>query len=393
MSGSLRWLFCNYEFPPIGGGGGTCSRYLAKEIAARGHDVEVLTAAFGDLPRRETREGYRVTRIAAMRKLPGQSRPVEMASYAASAFLRMMFAGGPKPHIIVSFHSIPSGMPAWPVSVLRGIPHIVHFQGGDVPGWLPGELDKMHQRTLWLNRAIVHQSVAALANSNGLAALAQPSFPKKHIGVLRGGVDTAHFAPADRHARTGPCQLLFAGRLTTQKGLDVLLRALGRVQANEPGAEWTLDVAGDGPRRAEFEALAASEGIADKVTFHGFLSREEVRRRYDAADVFAFPSRFEGMPNVVLEAMACGLPIIGTRIAGTEELVEPDVNGVLLPVDDLDALAGACLRFVTNREERLAMGDASRRLVLEKWTWAARAQELEQIARDIVAKKSTGGTP
>lgn len=392
MQPSLHWLFCNYEFPPIGGGGGTCSYYLAKELAALGHRVRVVTAAYGDLPPEEDLDGFHVTRLRARRELPGQSNPREMVSYAIAAFRHLLFTR-PRPDLLLSFHSIPSGMPAWPVSVLRGIPHIVHFQGGDVPGWLPGELEAMHRRSLWLNRAIVHQSAAALANSNGLAALAQPSFPRKHIGVLRGGVDPGRFPAPDRRARpAGDCRLLFAGRLTTQKGLDVLLRSLGRVARENAGLPWSLDVAGDGPRRAEFESLASSEGIAHRVRFHGFLPRERVRELYAEADVFAFPSRFEGMPNVVLEAMASGLPIIGTRIAGTEELVEEGVNGVLLPVDDLDACAGACLRFVANLEERLRMGEASRRLVLEKWTWAQRARELAAIAGDILRGHQQGDT-
>ncbi len=385
-----RWLFCNYEFPPIGGGGGTCSYFLARELAALGHAVRVVTAAFGDLPREEDRDGFHVTRLRARRALAGQSNPREMISYALAALPRLLFSKE-RPDLLLSFHSIPSGIPAWPASVLRGIPHIVHFQGGDVPGWLPGELEAMHRKSLWLNRAIVHQAAAALANSDGLAALAQPSFPRKRIGGLRGGVDPQRFPAPDRRGRPdGECRLLFAGRLTTQKGLDVLLKSLGRLARGNAGLGWRLDVAGDGPKREEFGALAASEGIAGRVSFHGFLARERVGELYREADVFAFPSRYEGMPNVVLEAMASGLPIIGTRIAGTEELVEDGVNGVLLPVDDLDACAGACLRFVANAEERRRMGDASRRLVLEKWTWAQRARELAAIAEEVLRGRHQG---
>ncbi|MDX2175732.1 MAG: glycosyltransferase family 4 protein [Candidatus Sumerlaeia bacterium] len=375
------WLFFNYEFPPVGGGGGTCSMYLAKELARAGHRVVVLTAAFGELPRREERDGYLVRRIPALRAMAGQCRPYEMASYAASAFFSALFRGR-RPDYLASFHSIPSGMPAWPLSVLWGRPHFVLFQGGDVPGWLPGELEKMHARTLWLNRLIVHQSALALANSDGLRDLAQPSFPKKRIGVLYGGADPDVYAPPEspREGRTGPCRFLFVGRLTTQKGLDTLLRALAAARREDPGLEWSLDVAGDGPRRGEFEEIARRESLTDRVVFHGFVDRSQGRLLYDAADVFAFPSRYEGMPNVVLEAMACGLPVIGTRIAGTEQLVEPGVNGELLAVDDTGALAGACLRLARDRALRTKMGGASRALVLEKWTWAARAAELARLA-------------
>lgn len=387
---ALHFVFCNYEFPPVGGGGGTCSKYLAKELARLGHRVEVVTAAFAELPKDGTQDGYRLRRIPALRAMIGQCRPYEMFSYALSAFAYLLLRGGPRPDFYVSFHSIPSGIPAWMMSVLNGVPHIILFQGGDVPGWLPGELKKMHDTSLWVNRMIVHQSAAAIANSDGLRDLAQPSFPKAKIGVLYGGADPAEYVPPapPRAAREGPCALLFVGRITTQKGLDAALRALGALAREAPNAQWTLTVAGDGPKRAEFEALAKAEGIDGRVRFLGFLERQQVRAEYDRADAFVFPSRFEGMPNVVLEAMACGLPIIGTRIAGTEQLVEPGRNGELLPVDDIPALTAALHRIVTDRARRLSMGDESRRLVLEKWTWAARATELATVAARILEERA-----
>jgi glycosyltransferase involved in cell wall biosynthesis len=383
-----RWLFLNYEFPPIGGGGGTCSFHLGRCLARAGHEVEVLTAAFGDLPVRETVDGMLVRRIPSIRRHAGQCTPMEMVSWIVSATFAALSAR--RADFLVSFHSIPSGLPAWPVSVLRRVPHIILFQGGDVPGWLPGELERWHARTLWLNRLVVHQAAAAIANSEGLAKLARPSFPKREIGVICGGADPEAYAPGPPRPTGGECRLLFVGRLTTQKGLDAALKALARVKTATP---WTLTVAGDGPRRGEFEGLARGLGLAARVTFRGFMDRAAVRTLYTESDVFVFPSRYEGMPNVVLEAMACGLPVVGTRIAGTEQLVEPETNGDLLPVDDIDALAAALDRMISDETRRRRMGEASRRLVLEKWTWAARADELARTGESLLARRKTpGGT-
>lgn len=382
----MRFLFFNYEYPPIGGGGGTCSRYLARELVRLGHEVTVLTAHFGSLPLEEVQDGVRIRRIRCGRSSASRCTPWEMIRYVLTALWDSWFSKPtPMPDVLVSFHSIPSGIPPWLLSRRWRVPHIVLFQGGDVPGWLPGELKQMHRFSLWVNRMIVHGSAAALANSDGLRDLAQKSFPRKKIGVLYGGADPEEYQPLPRpeEEEDRPVRFLFCGRLTTQKGLEVALAALAEMQAQEPERPWSLDVVGDGPLRKHFEETARILDIGKKVTFHGFLSREETRRRYQGADVFIFPSRFEGMPNVVLEAMACGLPILGTRIAGTEQLVIPERNGLLVDVDDVPALTAACLRLLRDEDLRWRMGDSGRALVLERWTWTARAGELVAICGEF----------
>ena len=177
---SLRVLFCNYEYPPLGGGGSTASRYLANELALRGHQVEVVTTWFRGLPREEKEAGLHVRRLPALRSHPARCRPYQMASYSLLAASYLLFRGGPKADVIVSYHSIPSGLAGWPASLIYRTPHVVLFRGGDVPGFLPEVMKTYHARTLWLNRWIVYQSAAALANSDGLAEMAQRAFPKKN---------------------------------------------------------------------------------------------------------------------------------------------------------------------------------------------------------------------
>lgn len=380
----IRFLFCNYEFPPLGGGGGTACRYLAREITRRGHFAEVVTARFaGQAP--EFRKGrFRLRRLPCLRRQAGQSNPIEMLSYVASAAPYLLLRRGPRPDVALSFHSIPSGIAAWPLSLVRGTPHIVSFRGGDVPGWLPGELELYHKATLWLNRLIVYSSARALANSDGLRALAQESFPNKPIGVLSNGVDiTAHRPPDEGRAhRHGPVRLIFVGRITTQKGVDLLIDSLGDGELR--GRDWTLDLIGDGPMLAAYQEQAAALGIADRIQFHGWLERPAVRELYRAADLFVFPSRYEGMPNVVLEAMASGLPVLGTRIAGTEELVDPEINGLLIDPDDGQGLRRELCRLLDDRDLRLRLGAMGRDMVVRDWSWAARAKELEAIALELI---------
>jgi len=376
----IRFLFSNYEYPPIGGGGGTECKALARELLLAGHSVEVVTAAFGELARDFRRGGYRVRRLPCVRLRAGRCTPPEMLSWAAVAVPWLLARRDPRPDVILSFHSIPSGLTGFPVSEAWGIPHLVRFEGGDVPGWLPGDLARYHAMTLWLNRLIVNRSAFALANSDGLRDLAAKAFPDKRIDVLSNGADTIRFRPPDdgRRGRSGPVRLLFVGRLTSQKGLDTLLDALGRVGTE---ADWTLDVAGFGPLEDALRREAQERGIAGRIRFRGWMERDAVRDLYRESDAFILPSRYEGMPNVVLEAMASGLPVIGSNIMGTVELVVPGETGILVPVDDAGALADAISTLVGDGGLRLSMGDAGRRRIECEWSWARRAEELVEYAR------------
>jgi glycogen synthase len=381
---SRRILIANYEYPPLGGGGSTCSRYLARELVRNGHEVEVVTAAFKNLPRDVRKPNFRLRRLPALRRQTGQSNPIEMMSYVATAAPYLALRRGPKPDIVLSFHSIPSGLAAWPMSLIRGVPHIVLFRGGDVPGWLPGDLDLYHRLTLWLNRAIVYSSAAALANSDGLRDLAQKSFPKKKIGVLANGVDLKQFTPPvdGRKDRSGPIRLLSLGRITSQKGIDTLLEALGSDQLRDQN--WHLDLGGIGPELSKYQDLARKLGLLQKISFLGWVDRKDIRLVYDAADILVFPSRFEGMPNVVLEGVASGLPIVGTRIAGTEEIVRDGENGFLIEVDDQQALIGRIDQLINDEQQRLEMGKKARALAEEQWSWKARAKELEAVMESVL---------
>lgn len=383
----LRFLFCNYEYPPLGGGAGMVSKFLARELVARGHHVDVVTTWFEGLEPRTVEGNLTIHRLRSRRKKMGQSNPVEMISYVLTALPWILLRLPKRPDVIMSYHSIPSGLVGFPLSILWRVPHIVQFHGGDVPGWLPGVLSTYHRCTLWLNRWVVYQAAAAVAVSDGLRDLAQPSFPKRRLGTLANGVDLDVFRPpaAGRGGRTGPTRLFFVGRVTVQKGVDVLLKALA--DAAVRALDWHLDLAGDGPQLEEYKAQAADLGITERITFHGWLTREQVRPLFDTADVLVLPSRYEGMPIVVLEAMGCGLPVIATDIPGTRELIQEGETGHLVPVEDAAALAKALARLLSDPGARLAIGARARAEAEAKWSWAARARELEELSLKAIEER------
>ncbi|MCC6849948.1 MAG: glycosyltransferase [Deltaproteobacteria bacterium] len=145
--------------------------------------------------------------------------------------------------------------------------------------------------------------------------------------------------------RRGP-HVLAMGRLTHQKGFDLLLEALARVRA--AGVPARLTIVGVGELEADLAARAAALGLADAVDLVGF--QEHPERFFAHADVFALSSRYEGMPNVALEALACGLPVVAFDCPhGVREIVRDGVNGRLLPTEDVGALTAALLDLLRDR--------------------------------------------
>jgi len=164
-------------------------------------------------------------------------------------------------------------------------------------------------------------------------------------------VDVDRWRPAEAPGRG----VVFAGRLSDEKGADVVIRAMTHL----PGA--TLDLAGEGPARASLEALAANEGLADRVRFLGRLQAEALGTLLRGAAVSVVPSRwYENQPLAVLEAFASGLPVVGTDLGGIPELIEPGVDGARVPANDPVALADALRPIVDDPALAFRMGASAR---------------------------------
>ena len=161
--------------------------------------------------------------------------------------------------------------------------------------------------------------------------------------------------PAGSGASSPGEGLVFAGRLSHEKGVDVLLRAVA------PVPEARLDIAGDGPERPALEALASELGLGDRVVFHGRVDSDEVRKRLELAAAAVLPARwYENQPLAVLEAFAAGTPVIGTELGGIPELIEPGVDGEIVPPDNGVALTAAIRSLLSEPERAFRMGRAGR---------------------------------
>jgi glycosyltransferase involved in cell wall biosynthesis len=371
----VRFLFINYEYPPIGGGSATACQEIARTLARRGHRVVVLTAGIGSLYGTVVDDGVTVVRIRARRKSPHQSGIIEMASYILLASWHAV--GLARSHQIdsaLAFFSVPGGIVARWLILWTHIPYVVSLRGGDVPGTEP-HLAIFYRVLQPLRRDIFKHARAVCAPSQGLKALSEKTDPFP-VQVVPNGINTDLFRPEPERRANVPT-LLSVGRLHAQKNVGYLLSL---VAALKNKIEIRAQIIGDGPERPGLESTAAALGITDCIQFRGWLSREAVREAYQSATFLVHASSYEGMSNVILEALASGLPVIASDIPENVELVNDDANGFLFdPAADPALLAERILPLFQDQTAWNRLSATARATIEKKFSWNHAADLYEQL--------------
>jgi glycosyltransferase involved in cell wall biosynthesis len=243
---------------------------------------------------------------------------------------------------------------------------------------------------------------AVIAASEGAAARARTLMElgaADKLSVVRLGVDAERFSPAnaERGALTTHTEekapqnvrVLSLGRLVERKGQRILVAAAVRLA--ERGVDFELTIAGDGPTRPSLEKLVADLGIADRVTFTGVVGQDEAVELYRDADVFALPSLAEGLPVVLMEAMATGLPVISTRIDAIPELIDDGVSGLFVEAGDAQGLTDALITLAGDAELRGRLGAAGREKVLAEFELGRQAERLLAVLPPGLTPKGLPG--
>ena len=374
----MRILIMNGEYPPIGGGAGNASAHIAAQFERMGHLVTVVTSRFETLPHQEQHGGVTIYRVPGLRRRQDRSNPLEQVIFILSASLWALRAIPRfQPQATLAFFGVPSGAVAWLIKKLYRIPYIVSLRGGDVPGFRPYDFRIYHQLVGPFLRVIWRNAAAVVANSRGLRQLATAFDSRFEISIIPNGIDLDSYKTNGRDW-TFP-RLLSAGRIVHQKGLDLAMRALGGLKE----LDWEWRIAGDGPQVPMLQTLANELGIRERVFFLGWQSREQLLKCYQQANVFLFPSRHEGMPNALLEAMANGLPVVASCIAGNEELVIDGDTGYLVPSENIESLQVALRKVLMDSGLREQMGTASRQRVEANYSWESTAQQYALLLEKV----------
>lgn len=381
----MRVLMLNYEFPPLGGGGGHASRCLLERYAQI-PDLEVRLVTSGPEPGVSTErlsERIIVTRLGVHKRDPHlwtRREAIEWIARARTQCRRL--AKNPDYRVVHAWSGFPTGWLCRLVPMAR--PYVVSLRGSDVPGRNPrfvleyALLAPLVLRPIWRNAA------ALVACSQGLRRRALAFEPSLHVDVIPNGVDLGQFRPPETSGRPtngGPLTLLTVGRLAAAKRLHLILGAVERLRA--AGCRVSLTVVGDGPLNDRVREEARCRRLDEAVTFCGWIPSQRMPELYRRHDLYVSASAQEGMSNAMLEAMASGLPIVTTRCEGTDELVAD--NGVVVERAEAEDLACVIGELGADRSRLTAMARAARRRA-EGFTWDAVAQQYLALYERIACR-------
>jgi glycosyltransferase involved in cell wall biosynthesis len=363
----MRILFCNYEYPPLGGGGGVVNAMLAEALAERGHRVVALTSRGLAAPAQSTENGVEVVRVPVFfRKHQSVANLVSMAAYIPQAIrMGIRLLARERFDVINTHFVVPTGPVGDWLSRRSGIPNVLSLHGGDL--YDPSKFLSPHRH--WplrlavrrlLHRAdlVVGQSSNTLDNMRRYYA-ADVDALRIPLGIRRPPEGTAR--RSDYAFAEDDVLIAAVGRLVARKAVDQLLDTIAELRA----PRLRLLVIGDGPLRDELARQASALGVGDNVRMLGHVDEREKFRILRMCDAYASTSQHEGFGLVFLEAMAAGLPVVCYDNGGQTDFLREGMTGFLVPLNDRRALARAVRRLADDAALRRRIGAHNRAAVEE----------------------------
>lgn len=380
----MRILFCNYEYPPLGGGGGVVNAALARELAQR-HEVTVLTSHGFNLPYESVEDGVRIVRVpVALRRQRPTASMVSMLSYMLNGGRygrRLMDAT--RFDIVNTHFVLPTGPVGDELARYGGIPNVLTVHGGDL--YDPSKYTSPHRHLLlrrWIRRLVLRADCVVGQSANTLHNLRTYFVSDASARLVPLGIKTPPPTAGSR-ATLGFLDdrilLVTVSRLVARKAVDRLIDCVAALQ--DPLV--TLLVVGSGVKLDELRAHAIQRGVSAQVHFYGFTDEQQKFEILSAADFYVSTSKHEGFGLTFLEAMACGLPVVCYDHGGQTDFLASGITGFLEPVDDLPAFVRSCKRLIEDRALRATMSHENRRRVAEFFIPIC-ARRYEQVFRETI---------
>lgn len=358
-------------YPEVLGGGALHAHEMSALQAEFGHEVTVLTSDHGDdaLPRTEHRDGYTIQRFHEVANPLGNS--VTPGLFRALRRLRSEYdVVHAHSHLYLSTN-VAAALEHFGETPLVITNHGLFSQSA--PEWF----NRQYMRTL--GRVTLNAADRILCYTETDEQRLRQFGISTPVSLIHNGVDCEQFSPTAESAT--PPEILFVGRLMETKGPDTLLEAFARLETDA-----RLRIVGEGPLETALKQQAEELDVGDRVTFSGRVPNDELPEVYARSAVFALPSSREGLPRTVLEALACGTPVVTSTLPQLQSLI--DGVGVTVPEDDVDALASALDRLLSNPDLRSQFGDVGRKRVVEEYSWAETVRETTKTYYDLVEQGS-----
>lgn len=357
----------NYEFPPLGGGAANACYYLLKELANKlSYKVDLVTSSVDKFKVERFADNITIHYLDINKKgkLHYQTNQNLLSySWKALKYSKSLIKKG-NYDLIHAFFGIPCGF----IAMKLKLPYVVSLRGSDVPFYNERfkTLDKLFFKRL--SKKIWRRGKAVVCNSEGLKELALQSSPRQEMSVIYNGIDIDEFRPSEKKVIDDKIVILSTGRLIQRKGFQYLIQAVAGIDGVK------LQLVGDGNIKEELGEQAENLGV--EIEFSGTVEHSKVVSYLQKADVFVLPSLNEGMSNSVLEAMACGLPIIATNVGGSQELVKG--NGFIVAKKSVNELKKALLIY-KNDKRLLKMHSKKSRERALNMSWQSVLEQYERV--------------
>jgi glycosyltransferase involved in cell wall biosynthesis len=349
----LRILFCNYEYPPLGGGGGVVMAAMARSLAER-HDVTVLTSRAAGLPSEGMDANVKVVRVPVFfrRHLAVANMP-SMAAYLPMGLLRGLKLGRERRFDVINTHfAVPTGPLGDWLSRRLGVPNVLSVHGGDL--YDPSKKSSPHRHAL-LRRAVarlLRSADSVVAQSRDTARNVEQIYGvDRKVDLIPLGIDrppqNIRAQRSDFGLPEDAFVLVTAGRIVARKASTQLIETLAALP------DVFLLVVGDGPEAAAVKQRASELGVENRLRMLGYVSDEVKYGAYSVADVFVSTAQHEGFGLVFLEAMSFGLPVVCYNRGGQTDFLSTPATGDVIQLNDLRAFNDA-VRALRDSPERCA---------------------------------------
>ncbi len=359
-----RILLLNFEFPPLGGGGGVAAKTFAQGFIQQGYEVDVVTSRWGGTKKYQVEDGLNIYRVPIFgRKSADRATFVSMFCYVITGLLKGFSLCRQYQYSFINTHFVvPTGPVAYVLSRLFGLKNILVSHGNDI--YDPVDKFSPH-KSWWLRptvRFLLTRADLLVTPSRALKNNIERYYTAKvRVNVIPYLYIPQPFRELTREElglREDLKYLICVGRFVPIKNLGLFIRVLARLDKNVHGL-----IIGDGPEKKNLELLTEEIGISDRIHFLGKQFGEKKFQYLSCADVYVLSSISETLPVVLQEAMQVGLPIVATKCGGSEELVENGFNGLLVGQNDPAALAEAVKKILADGELADSMSAANRKLI------------------------------
>jgi glycosyltransferase involved in cell wall biosynthesis len=390
---AMRILFCNYEYPPLGGGGGVVMAALARQLARR-HEITVLTSHAAGLPRENDDHGVRILRVPVFfrRQLAVANFP-SMLAYLPSGLLRGLSLGRAGFDVINTHFVVPSGPLGHALSRWHNVPNVLSVHGGDLFDPSKRSSPHLHAPLRAAVRSLLRSADEVVGQSRDTVRHIEHIYGvRRHVGLVPLGIERPPIVSgASRRALGLPADafvMITIGRLVARKATTQLVEAL----AASALADAHLVIIGDGPEAGAISQRAAEIGVQDRVHLLGQVPDAQKYAALSVSDLFVSASQHEGFGLVFLEAMAFGLPIVCYDRGGQTDFLTSGKTGQVVKLNDAAALTRALQELHSDRVACEKYGRHNRRLAENYFidTCATRYEETFEaaVARRLAARRS-----